>query len=275
MSAFLGELVGTMILIILGCGVCASGSLTLSMGKGTGWLMGAVGWGLAVTMGVFAVGEVSGAHLNPAVTLGFATIGEFDWALVPIYISGQFLGAFLGAIIVFFHYAPHWSRTDDPGTKLGVFATGPAIAHTPSNILSEVIGTFLLVLGLLAIGTNEFTQGLKPVVVGLLITSIGLSLGSTTGYAINPARDLAPRLAHALLPIVGKGSSNWHYAWIPVIGPIIGGCFGGLFYQAVFKQITSTWFWVSCAVTTGLMGWTLATRRSVMASADNDSASAA
>ncbi len=264
MSAFLGEIVGTMILIILGCGVCASGSLTLSMGKGTGWLMGAVGWGLAVAMGVFAVGEISGAHLNPAVTLGFAIIGEFDWALVPTYIAAQLLGAFIGATVVFFHYVPHWSRTEDPATKLGVFATAPAIAHTPSNILSEVIGTFLLVLGLLAIGANEFTQGLKPVIVGLLITSIGLSLGSTTGYAINPARDLGPRLAHAVLPIVGKGSSNWGYAFVPIIGPIIGGLFGALFYQAVFDQEPSIWFWIGCAVIVGLMGWTLATRRRTM-----------
>jgi len=264
MNGFAGEIVGTMILIILGCGVNASESLTLSLGKGSGWLMGAVGWGLAVAMGIFAVGKFSGAHLNPAVTLGLAVVGEFDWADVPAYITAQMIGAMLGATIVFFHYVPHWSRTKNPGTKLAVFATGPAIPHAPSNLLSEVIGTFLLVLGLLAIGANEFTQGLKPLIVGLLITSIGLSLGSTTGYAINPARDLGPRIAHALLPIAGKGSSNWRYAWIPVVGPIIGGLYGALFYRAVFDNTPSTFFWIGSVVVALLMIWTLATRRSMM-----------
>lgn len=264
MTGFVGEIVGTMILIILGCGVNASGSLTLALGKGAGWLMGAVGWGLAVAMGVFAVGDISGAHLNPAVTVGLAIVNEFPWSRVPTYILAQMIGALLGATVIFFHYVPHWSRTKDPATKLGVFATGPAIAHTPSNLLSEVIGTFLLVLGLLAIGANEFTEGLKPLVVGLLITSIGLSLGSTTGYAINPARDLGPRIAHAILPIVGKGGSNWNYAWIPVVGPIVGGLYGGLFYRAVFSQSTDPLFWIGTAVVAGLMGWTLATRNRVM-----------
>ena len=264
MNNFVGEIVGTMILIILGCGVNASGSLTKSMGKGGGWLMGAVGWGLAVAMAIFAVGQISGAHINPAVTLSLAMNGDIEWSQVPIYISGQLIGAFIGACIVFFHYVPHWSRTKDPATKLGVFATGPAIDHPPANLLSEIIGTFLLVLGLLTIGANEFTEGLKPLIVGLLITSIGVSLGSTTGYAINPARDLGPRIAHALLPIVGKGSSNWGYAWIPIVGPIVGGIYGALFYSAVFKQACGVCFWLGTAAIIGVMYWNYATRRTML-----------
>ncbi len=264
MNIFVGEVVGTMILIILGCGVNASESLTLSLGKGSGWLMGAIGWGLAVAMAIFAVGDISGAHINPAVTLSLAVNGDIEWSQVPGYIVAQFIGAFIGATIVFFHYVPHWSRTKDPGTKLGVFATGPAINHPPSNLLSEIIGTFLLVLGLLSIGANEFTEGLQPLIVGLLITSIGISLGSTTGYAINPARDLGPRIAHALLPIVGKGPSNWGYAWIPIVGPTVGGIYGALFYQAVFKQVYGIYFWLGTATVIGVMFWTYATRRTML-----------
>lgn len=248
MTAFMGELVGTMILIILGAGVVAGVLMKKSKAEGAGWFAITAGWGLGVAIGVYAVGNVSGAHLNPAVTIGFASIGEFPWADVPLYILAQMLGAIIGAVIIYFHYLPHWKETDDQDAKLSVFATIPAISHPLSNLTSEIIGTFVLVLGLLAIGTNEFTEGLNPLIVGALILAIGLSLGGTTGYAINPARDLGPRIAHFFLPISGKGKSNWGYAWIPVFGPIIGGTFGALFYQKIFVGVNSIGFWIVGAI---------------------------
>ncbi|WP_026696123.1 MIP/aquaporin family protein [Peribacillus kribbensis] len=250
MSPFLGEVIGTMILIVFGAGIGAGGSLNKSYANNPGWIVITIAWGLAVTMGVFAVGSVSGAHLNPAVTLALAIDGSFPWKDVPGYILAQMIGAILGSALVFLHYLPHWKATNDPGAKLGVFATGPAIPHTFSNLFSEIFGTFILVLGLLFIGANKFTQGLNPIAVGLLIVVIGMSLGGTTGYAINPARDLGPRIAHFLLPIPGKGSSNWGYSWIPVVGPLLGGAFGAVFYKAVFTGKVSGSFWT---VTIGLI----------------------
>ncbi|CAM3149885.1 MIP/aquaporin family protein [Sporolactobacillus spathodeae] len=248
MSGFLGELIGTMILIILGDGVCAGVSLTKSYAKNSGWIVITFGWGLAVAVGAYAVGRISGAHLNPALTLGLAAIGDFPWNKVPAYLAGQLIGGFLGACIVYLHYLPHWKETKDEAVKLGIFCTGPAIKLTPANLLSEIIGTFVLVVGILAIGANKFALGLNPLIVGFLIVVIGMSLGGTTGYAINPARDFAPRLAHAVLPIPGKGNSNWGYAWIPVFGPIIGGVFGAFFYQAFFLGHLTTAFWIFAAV---------------------------
>lgn len=175
--------------------------------------------------------------------MALAIDGSFPWEQVPGYIVAQMIGAMLGAAVVYLQYLPHWGLTEDPGTKLGVFATGPAIPHTFSNILSEMIGTFILVLGLLFIGANKFTEGLNPLAVGLLIVVIGMSLGGTTGYAINPARDLGPRIAHFLLPIPGKGGSNWGYSWIPVVGPILGGALGAVFYKAVFLGEMTGMFW--------------------------------
>ncbi|OIK14822.1 aquaporin [Bacillus sp. MUM 116] len=241
MTPFFGELIGTMILIVLGAGVGAGASLKKSYSHNAGWIVITLAWGLAVTMGVFAVGSVSGAHLNPAVTIALAINGDFPWPDVPGYILAQLIGAILGAVLVYLHYLPHWKVTEDPGTKLGVFATSPAIPHTFGNLFSEIFGTFILVLGLLFIGANKFTEGLNPLAVGLLIVVIGMSLGGTTGYAINPARDLGPRIAHFLLPIPGKGSSNWNYAWIPVVGPLLGGSLGVVFYKSVFLgKITGT-----------------------------------
>lgn len=237
MSPFLGELIGTMILIVFGGGVVAGVVLKGTKSESAGWIVISLAWGLGVAMGVYAVGEVSGAHLNPAVTVGLALVGDFAWSQVPGYIAAQLLGAFIGATLIWLHYFPHWKATNDQGAKLAVFSTDPAIKHTPGNYFSEVLGTFILVLGILFIGANEFTQGLNPLIVGFLIVVIGLSLGGTTGYAINPARDLGPRIAHALWPIAGKGSSNWEYAWIPVVGPIIGGGLGALFYAAAFEGI--------------------------------------
>ncbi|MCF3944259.1 MULTISPECIES: MIP/aquaporin family protein [Oceanobacillus] len=248
MSAFLAEVIGTMVLIIFGGGVVASNILNKSKGAGGGWVLITLGWGLAVTLGVYAAGNFSGAHLNPAVTLGFAAIGEFPWENVLTYISGQMVGAIIGATIVFFAYLPHWRETRETDLKLAVFATGPAIRSPLSNLVTEMIGTFALLLGLLFIGANQFTEGLNPLVVGALIVAIGMSLGGPTGYAINPARDLGPRIAHALLPIPGKGSSDWGYAWVPVIGPIIGGVYGALFYQAFFTGAYTTMFWIASVV---------------------------
>lgn len=231
MNTFMAELAGTALLIYLGCGVNAGVTLNHSYSKAAGWIVITIGWGLAVTFGVYLAGQVSGAHINPAVTLSLAAIGEFPWQDVPMYILAQVLGAMLGATLVYLHYLPHWEKTELPGDKLGVFSTSPAIPNTLSNFISEFMGTFILMLGLLAIGTNKFADGLNPLVVGALIVAIGMSLGGSTGYAINPARDLGPRIAHALLPIKGKGDSNWSYSWIPVIAPIAGGIVGALFFQ--------------------------------------------
>ena len=244
MTEFLAEVIGTMILIIFGAGVVAGVVLKDSKAENSGWIVITIAWGLAVTLGVYAVGSFSGAHLNPAVTLGFAAVGDFPWAKVPVYIAAQILGAIIGAAIVFFNYLPHWKRTEDAESKLAVFATIPAIRRPFSNLVSEIIGTAVLVMGLLFIGANEFTEGLNPVIVGLLIIAIGMSLGGTTGYAINPARDLGPRIAHALLPIPGKGSSDWSYAWVPIVGPIFGGVYGALFYKALFTGAYGLPFWM-------------------------------
>lgn len=254
MTPFWGEVIGTMILIVFGAGVGAGTSLTKSYAKDSGWIVISIAWGLAVTLGVFAVGSISDAHLNPAVTIGMALNGSFAWGDVPGYILAQMIGAIIGATLVFLQYLPHWKATDNPGTKLGVFATSPAIPHTFSNLLSEMLGTFMLVLGLLYIGANEFSQGLNPFAVGLLIIAIGMSLGGTTGYAINPARDLGPRIAHFLLPIPGKGPSNWGYAWIPVVGPILGGSLGAVFYKYMFSGTLGTSFWVVLGANIVILG---------------------
>ncbi|GEN22335.1 glycerol uptake facilitator protein [Halomonas cupida] len=234
MTPFVGELVGTMLLIIFGGGVVAGVVLKESKAAAGGWIVITFGWGLGVAMGIYAVGQFSGAHLNPAVTLALASIGEFPWRDVPGYVLAQMLGAIVGASVVWLHYAPHWQATSDSDAKRAVFCTDPAIDRPLANLISEIIGTFVLVLGILAIGANRFTDGLNPLIVGLLVLAIGLSLGGTTGYAINPARDLGPRIAHALLPIPGKGSNQWRYAWIPVVGPLIGGLAGAQFYSHVF-----------------------------------------
>ena len=256
MNVFTAELVGTALLILLGGGVCANVSLKKTCGHDSGWIVITAGWGLAVAMAVYAVVNFSGAHINPAVTLGLASIGELKLQMVPVYLAGQMLGAILGATIVWLAYLPHWKATDDPAAKLGVFSTAPAIRKPFANLLTEIIGTAVLVLGVLAIlspdaltpdvqknlgdeETAEATRqawafGLKPLLVGLLVFSIGLSLGGPTGYAINPARDLGPRIAHALLPIHGKGKSDWSYAWIPVVGPCIGGVLGAWVYRMLW-----------------------------------------
>lgn len=236
MSHFTAELVGTMLLILLGDGVVAAVLLNKSKAQNSGWLVIAVGWGMAVLVAVYAVGRISGAHINPAVTIGLAAIGKFPWSDVPTYLAGQFLGAFIGSIIVWLAYLAHWKETDDANLKLAVFSTSPAIRNPLANVITEIIGTFVLVFGVLAIIANKdaLAAGLGALLVGFLVLAIGLSLGGPTGYAINPARDLAPRIAHALLPIPGKRDSDWGYAWVPVVGPIIGGVLGALLYRALF-----------------------------------------
>ncbi len=240
MSPFLAEVVGTGLLILLGDGVVGNVLLEKSKGQNSGWIVISLGWGIAVFVGVYSSAAVSGAHINPAVTLGLAAAGAFPWDEVPSYLAAQFLGAAIGAFLVWLHYRPHFAITDDPDAKLAVFCTGPAIRNTAANLISEIIGTFALVLGvfLLAapeIGDEKLTLGsLDALPVALLVTGIGLSLGGTTGYAINPARDLSPRLMHFLLPIPRKGSSDWSYAWIPVVGPSIG----ALLAAAVFSFLS-------------------------------------
>ena len=242
MSPFLAELFGTAILIVLGDGVVANVVLQRTKGQNSGWIVIAAGWGLAVTIAVYCVNSISGAHLNPAVTIALATTGAFDWAKVPAYIVAQIAGGFLGGTIVWLAYLPHWKATPDPVSKLAVFSTTPAIRQPAANFLSEFIGGFALVLFLLAVlsPTNfvpgsDLAKGFGPELVGVIVTAIGLSLGGPTGYAINPARDLGPRIAHAVLPVAGKGSSDWGYAWIPIVGPTVGAVVAAVFYNSVWK----------------------------------------
>jgi glycerol uptake facilitator protein len=244
MQAYIAEFIGTMILIILGDGVVAGVLLRNSKAENSGWIVITFGWAMAVAVAVYCVGQFSGAQINPAVTIGLAASGQFDWALVPGYIIAQFLGAFVGAVIVWLAYLPHWGETEDEGLKLGVFCTAPAIYNTPANVITEIIGTFVLVFGVSGLLANAgavggdaaavIASGLNPLIVGLIVLGIGLSLGGPTGYAINPARDLGPRIAHAVLPIAGKGGNDWGYAWIPVVGPIIGGILGGVLFVLLF-----------------------------------------
>ena len=236
-----------MMLVLLGDGVVANVLLSRTKGQNAGWIVITVGWGVAVAMSVYAVGRISGAHLNPAVTVALASIGSFSWADAPGYIAAQMLGGFAGAVLVWLMYWPHWAVTSDPGAKLAVFATGPAIRNPVANAVTETLGTAVLVFGILAIAANAqtlskpgdvdlsfvFSRGLQPLLVGVLVLGIGLSLGGPTGYAINPARDLAPRVAHAVLPIPGKGRSDWEYAWVPVVAPIVGGVVGAGLYVVI------------------------------------------
>ena len=219
MTVFLAELIGTAMLLLLGDGVVANVVLKGTKGAQSGWIVITMGWGMAVFVAVFCVAAVSGAHINPAVTVGLALTGKFPWAEVPLYLLAQFLGGALGAGLVWLHYRPHFAATDDAEAKLAVFCTGPALRDTAANLTSEVIGTFVLVFAVLYLAAPEVGLGaLDALPVGLVVLAIGLSLGGTTGYAINPARDLSPRL----MPIPGKRDSDWGYAWIPVAGPLLG-----------------------------------------------------
>jgi len=244
MNPYLSEFVGTALLIAFGNGVVANVCLSKSKGQNSGWIVITVGWGISVMVGAYATALSSGAHLNPAVTFGLASIGLLSWAKVPGYILAQVLGAMVGSFIVYIAYLPHWSVTENKDSKLAVFCTSPAIRSPYANLVSEIIGTFMLMFAILAVpsaknlvinsGTTQLSAGFFGVfLVALIVVGVGLSFGGPTGYAINPARDLGPRIMHSLLPIPGKRDSDWGYAFIPVLGPIIGGVLGSLTYQAL------------------------------------------
>ena len=232
MEAYIGELLGTFILILVGHSVNANVSLAKTNGNNSGWIVTTWGWGIAVFIAVFMTADISGAHINPAVTIGLASAGNFEWALVPGYIAAQMIGAFVGALCVWLQFRDHFDETEDPAAKLGVFSTAPAIPNTSINFFCETIATFVLVLGVLYIAAPDVGLGaLDALPVGLLVFGIGMGMGGTTGYAINPARDLGPRLAHAVVPIKGKGSNDWGYAWIPVAGPTLGSIIAAVVYR--------------------------------------------
>lgn len=244
MEIFIAELIGTMILIILGQGVVANVNLNKTTGQGMGWLAITIGWGLAVFVGVFislnlTPDGMSGGHINPAVSIGHALAGLITWEQVPAYIGGQFLGAALGALVSWLQYKEHFAITENRATKLGVFATKPAIRNTVSNLISEIIGTFVLMFGILYVtgatveNKTASLGALDALPIALLVFGIGICLGGTTAYAINPARDLSPRLIHAVLPIPDKGDSDWGYAWIPVVGPVVGAVVAALLFMAL------------------------------------------
>ncbi len=229
------EFIGTAVLVLFGDGVVASNVLKKSKGENGGWVVVTIAWGLAVMLGVFIAGPYSGAHLNPAVTLGLAAAGTFSWSLVIPYVVAQMLGGFVGAALVYAFYKDHYDATDDASLKLATFCTAPAIRNYGRNFFCEVLGTFVLVFVILALATDGNTPetgmgSLGAFPVSMLIVALGMSLGGTTGYAINPARDLSPRLAHALLPIKGKGPSDWAYSWVPVAGPLAGGLLAAALY---------------------------------------------
>jgi glycerol uptake facilitator protein len=233
MHIFLGELIGTLLLVLLGNGVVANVLLNKTKGYHSGWIVITAGWGFAVGIAVYVVGWASGGHINPAVTLGFCLVGKTPWSLLPLYVLSQMLGAMLGALLVYLSYFPHWKATYDPTSKLLCFATHPAIRNTKWNFVTEVIGTAVLLMGVLGIidSHNQIAGGMGPYAMGILVFSIGLSLGGPTGYAINPARDLGPRIVHSLLPFSKRGSSEWGYSWVPLCGPLLGGALGALLYQ--------------------------------------------
>lgn len=239
MNIFLGELVGTLLLVLLGNGVVANVLLNKSKGHNSGWIVITAGWGFAVAIAVYVSGWISGGHFNPAVTLGLCFVKKTPWHLFSTYLLGQMVGAILGATLVWLAYYPHWQKTPDPQLKLLCFATKPAIRNYFWNLICEVIGTAVLLAGVLGIlnAHNSMSSDFAPYAIGILIFSIGLSLGGPTGYAINPARDLGPRLAYFFLPIKGKGSADWAYAWVPVLGPLVGGLLGAALYHYFIEPL--------------------------------------
>lgn len=248
MENFIAEFFGTMVLLVFGIGVVAGVVLKGTKSNSAGWIVITFGWGLGVMVAVYATGWISGAHINPAVTVALWAAEELSAGDMIGYIVAQMLGAFVGAAIILGMYYPHYKATEDKGGKLATFSTGPAIRHTPSNFLSEVVGTFMLLFGIAGINNSGIADGLGGLLVGLLVVGIGLTLGGTTGYAINPARDLGPRLAHFLLPVPDKGDSDWNYSWIPVVGPIVGGALGYLTYLAVFLDTISPMLYVFAGI---------------------------
>lgn len=234
MSNFMAELLGTMILVWLGDAVVANVVLAKTKGNDSGWIVITTAWAIAVALPVFIFGGISGAHINPAVTISLAVVGKFAWADVPSYIIAQMIGAILGAVLVYLSYLPHFKATEDKGAKLAVFSTGPAIRSYGANFLCEVLATALLLFGILGLGQAEMVAGVSALAVGLLIFVLGLALGGPTGYSLNPARDLGPRIAHFILPIPGKGDSDWAYSWVPTLGPIVGAVLGASLFVMLF-----------------------------------------
>lgn len=236
MNIFIGELLGSFLLIILGNGVVANVVLNKTKGNSSGWIVIAFGWAMAVFVGVFVASKASGAHLNPAVSIALAIMEKISWSDLPLYAAGQLTGSMLGALGVWAAYRQHFTATEDTGLKLAVFSTGPAIRNNFANLTTEIIGTFILIIGVLFIIAPSSSLGaLDALPAALLVLSIGLSLGGPTGYAINPTRDLGPRIMHAILPLGKKGSSDWSYAWIPIIGPVIGAVLAALLYSVLPK----------------------------------------
>ena len=239
MSIFWGELIGTLLLVLLGDGSVANVLLKRSKGEKGGWIVISTSWGFAVSIAVYTIGWASGGHINPAVTFGLAVAGKTAWNLVPTYIIAQLIGAFIGAVLVWASYYLHFDKSDNKTHKLLIFCTQPAIRHKSWNFITEVIATAVLLIGVLGIFNihNGIGSGVGPFAVGLLVFSIGLSLGGPTGYAINPARDLGPRIVHALFPIQGKGDSDWDYAWVPIVGPLLGAGIGSFIYQQFVSHL--------------------------------------
>lgn len=274
MSPFIAELVGTTLLMLFGCGVVAGVVLKGTKNNGAGWLAITVTWGLAVTMPVFAVGSVSGAHLNPAVTLGLAAVGEFPWEKVPGYLLAQMLGGILGAALVWLQYLPHWKQTVDRDALLVAFTPPASSDNRWHSVASEMVGTAMLTFGLLSLGANRFAEGLNPLAVGALVTTIGLSLGGTTGFPINPARSLGPRIAHWLLPIPGKGSSDFAYGILPVVGELLGGVLGALLFKALFAGQISLSLWAAVGAGAVVLAAAIAAERRPLSLAPAESAEA-
>lgn len=268
-SPYLAEFLGTMIMVLIGCGSIATVELRRSKGHGDNFFTIAFGWGFAVAFGVYASHAYSGGHLNPAVTLGLAVYGEFDWAMVPGYMIAQLGGAMAGALFVWLNYLPHWKATADSKIKLGVFSTVPAIHNYFTNALSEIIGTFMLVFSALYVGVNftptlegsaltlNLNHVLKPLAYGFMVAVLVVGLGGQTGYALNPARDLGPRIMHALLPISGKGSSRWYYCWVPICAPFAGGSMAGAFFQLYYHGRVTPFLFITSgfALLVLLFGW--------------------
>lgn len=233
----IGEFLGTFIMMLLGEGVICSVELKQTKSYGTGWMQTVTGWAMAITLAVYVAGIFGPAHLNPAVSVALAYVGEISWEQVPPFILAQFLGAMCANVCVWLHFYPHWKQTTNQDAILSCFCTAPAIRHTPSNLFGEVLSTSVLIIGVLCLGPNRLEHGLGPIVIGILILVIGLCLGSTTGYAMNPARDLGPRIMHSLLPIANKGTSHWEYAWIPVVGPLMGATLGAFLYHSLLMLL--------------------------------------
>lgn len=249
MNVYLAEFIGVSMLIFFGCGVLAGNSLKTSGSYKAGNVAINIAWGCTVAMIVFCLGDISGAHINPAITIMNAILGEFEWSLVPGYIIAQIAGGVFGGFLVYLQFINHWEKTDDEKTKLTIFATAPSIKNNVANLFSEYIVTFFLAFCILGMGKNSFADGVNPLATGCLIFLVGTSFGGVTGAALNPARDLGPRIAHYILPIKGKGKSDFSYAWVPIVGPILGATTSGLVHKALYDGVVDYRLFLTIFVT--------------------------